>query len=122
MELLHDSEVMDHVGDCQDLSRNSIHTHKWLHPPNNFLMKRRVGRCSGEEISADADEFSDYDYWPSPEGKLWMKTEKIFVARVSEWCQSCYRRRYVDWAPEPRKVTTPMVKDGSDSKDMEVWL
>ena len=60
MELLHDSEVMDHVGDCQDLSRTTIHTHKWApHPPNNFLMKRRVGRCLGEEISADADEFSD---------------------------------------------------------------
>ena len=51
-----------------------------------------------------------------------MKTEKFFVARVCKWCQSCYRRRYVDWPPEPRKVTTPMVKDVSDSKDMEVWL
>ena len=122
MELPNDSEVMDYVGDCEDLSRNTIHTHKWAqHPPNNFLMKRRVGHL-GEEISTDADWFSDYDYWLSAEGKLQMETEQTVEAVVCEWCQFCYKTRIVDWVPEPRKVTTPKLKENSDSKDMVAWL
>ena len=68
----------------------------------------------------DADNFSGYDFWLSPEGRLQVEEERTVIVDVQEWCQSCNRKRMVDWVPEPRKAAKPRVE--SDCEDMEVWL
>ena len=44
--------------------------------------------------------FSDYDFWLSLEERIQMEEERAVIVDVQEWCQSCNRKRMVEWTPE----------------------